>query len=149
MDDTFQELRRRISRIEDEMSQFSLQTLIERLKEEDPFQECNFGLVYPHCYRGYYREIGFTPIDRVLYIKGGIKKFKVVNILDDVEQVIGCRYEGYKGGFYRMYPHTKVWLSADSSVEDGTRFDDIIYDTMIDPQFSDIWKEIIKKNKMV
>lgn len=53
-------------------------------------------------YRGYYEDLCITP---------DIEPITVAELVEKIEKTIGTETYGYKGGTYRVYPDTTVWVS--------------------------------------
>lgn len=53
-------------------------------------------------YRGYYE---------MLAIKSGVRARTVAQVLADARAAMGAKFEGYKGGQYRMTRSTPIWVS--------------------------------------
>lgn len=82
------------------VEQFSLVDLIKVLNKMDGEDVLPIGPVYPHSYRGDY--------DHLAFCTG--KNIKVSNLLYDAGRCIGRMFDGWKGGLYRMYEDTPVWI---------------------------------------
>jgi hypothetical protein len=59
------------------------------------------GFESPHSYRGWYERLAFEPANNI----------RVGDMLDDARGALGRVFMGYKGGDYRMYGHTEVYLA--------------------------------------
>jgi hypothetical protein len=78
-----------------------LKDLIERLEQEDPAKVVPIGFSHPHSYRGYYEELAFEPTENVT----------VGEMLASAKSALGKKFEGYKGGTYKMNEYTTVNLA--------------------------------------
>lgn len=59
------------------------------------------GLVEPHSYRGYYRDLAFEPGESTAGA-----------VLEAARAALGATFEGYKGGDYVMGKSTPVWVAS-------------------------------------
>ena len=60
------------------------------------------GLAEPHSYRGYYTDLAFKPISGTI---------KASELLKECRSIMGCVFEGSKGGDYVMGALTPVWVA--------------------------------------
>ena len=76
----------------------TLQELLETLEEHDGSTVLRNGFGRGHSYRGRYEEIAFEPAENVT----------IASMLAHARSCVGATFRGYKGGFYTMYPSTRV-----------------------------------------
>lgn len=79
----------------------TLGALIQALERADLDYVPQIGFTYAHSYRGHYEQLAFEPTSGV----------SVAHMLDIARGALGCTFEGYKGGEYKMYEHTEVWIA--------------------------------------
>jgi hypothetical protein len=87
-----------------------LKQLIELLEREDPNRVLPIGFYYPHSFRGNYYDLAFVLRPNVT----------VGECLATAKSAVGSRYEGYKGGEYKMDEYSDVWFAevGDSTYAD-------------------------------
>ncbi len=78
----------------------TLSELIAALEKAEP-GVLREGFGNPHSYRGYYECVAFEPQARVT----------VQSCLDAAREALGSRYEGYKGGEFKMKEYTDVYIA--------------------------------------
>ncbi len=95
----------------------NLGKLIDKLTElpQDGIVAKGFG--EPHSYRGYYEQLGFTPVENV----------SVKAMITYARSARGKTFEGYKGGSYTMTTLTDCWIA-----EYGETAEDPITDAQIE-----------------
>lgn len=81
--------------------QMTLCELIARLEGMDGDSEID-KIEEPHSNRGYYSDLGLTPV------KG---RMKVSEALKLVKECLGKEFYGYKGGDFTMTKTTPLWIS--------------------------------------
>ena len=87
----------------------TLGELIERLKKADPDKVVPKGWNNPHSYRGYYECLAFEPADNVT----------VGEMLKCAEDSLGKTFQGWKGGDFKMYEFTDVYIAYEGDCGDG------------------------------
>jgi hypothetical protein len=98
----------------------SLESLIARLKAEDPAKVVAVGFAEPHSYRGYYEDLAFeVRLDTT-----------VGEMLAAAESAVGATYHGWKGGEYTMKGWTACWLVR-SRGECGETIGSLLLDFML------------------
>lgn len=83
------------------MSYFTLGSLIECLKAEDPSLPMPIGFGEPKSYRGYYEQLAFEPK----------RDTTIGEMLAHAEAALGQTFQGYKGGDFTMGEHTDCWIA--------------------------------------
>ena len=78
----------------------TLGDLIEWLEQQDQELIVKDGFSTPHSDRGSYNELAFTPA----------AESKIKDMLKYAKEADGSRYEGWKGGMYKMHRNTSVYI---------------------------------------
>jgi len=78
-----------------------LKHLIARLEDAYPEHIVRVGFNNPHSYRGYYEDLAFKPVENIT----------VREMLEAAKSALGCTFEGYKGGKFKMSEFSECWLA--------------------------------------
>lgn len=79
----------------------TLAELIRRLEAMPQDARLPIGIEEPHSYRGYYEQLAFEPAPPMTASEA----------LEIARSAIGQKFEGYKGGTYKMGLDTDCWLA--------------------------------------
>lgn len=79
----------------------TLGELIEELEKYPSNQVVAMGFSDPHSYRGDYSNLAFEPIENTT----------VGEMLSEAKDALGSRFEGYKGGEFKMTEYTDVYIA--------------------------------------
>jgi len=77
-----------------------LKDLIEWLEKQDPSTVVIDGFGSPHSDRGYYANLGFTPVERTTFGE----------MLKHAKSALGRTFVGWKGGEFVMGEYTRCYI---------------------------------------
>lgn len=97
----------------------NLGDLIKQLELYNQDTVVPFGFGAPHSYRGNYFDVAFEPVAPTT----------IGAMLEHAKSALGARFEGYKGGEYKMEEYSDCWI-ADYGCCTGETIGPILLDYM-------------------